>query len=433
MHFSKLMTAFLLAFGFLNASSSMAQATPPTQQEKLVDPCSPQANGPRRQLRVVLYPFIPEYKAAEELVKREFEASHPKTELVLVDLASNYYASGDNYVGSACADIYELDSVFLAEFVQNHKIKELPDEVLLPQGDLLTNADHGSRVDGKRYGAAHWVCRDFLFFKKDEKPVHPNTLSALKAFIGPKHEPDSGLLIDLKGKSTLGELYLLSAYDTYHDWSVVEPKTQVFDKSLERGLLDLKNLCDARFCRDQILHEVTGIYGQEFARKRGKALVGYSELLHSVLLESQQCGKTCLSDAEIEVDDFNISDSPSSPVSWVDSFTVSTHCEDSCWADAADFIRMMNSDEMYMKLLLPSSALSFEKAPTPPIPVPAYLLPAKSSLYSNKLLLSQAHLYPRLRSLVENAAVPSASQLNEHLRKIGATIDADLETIQPPH
>lgn len=379
----------------------------------------------RRQLKVALYPFIPEYEAAAEHIKQHFEAQNQDVELVILDLRSNYYSSSDaNYVGSADADVYELDSVFLQDFVDSKKIRELPGEALLPPDELLKNADAGTRVGGRRYGAAHWVCRDFLFYSAANKPKSDiRTLADLEAFV----RPDGLLLVDLKGKSTLGELYLISAFDRYSDWSLVAPKIDKFDPSIGIDESRVLKLCNAASCRDQIFHELTGIHGAEFARKRGKALIGYSELLHDVLTETQNgCPDTCLSDKDIDVSDLPLDDAGSTPVSWVDSFTMSTTCKGQCVVDAVRFISMMNSDEMYLTLLLPVP-LSFVQVPQPADTVPSYLLPAKASLYSNPALLGVAHLYPKMKTLVENARVPTSDKLNDKLRAIGKTIDKNLD------
>lgn len=95
-----------------------------------------QSSAQRRHLRVVLYPFIPEFTYAAETVKRLFEAENPNIELSLVDLSANYYAPpkagaapDPTYIGDAQADVYELDSVFLADFVNGKKIQALPEEM----------------------------------------------------------------------------------------------------------------------------------------------------------------------------------------------------------------------------------------------------------------------------------------------------------------
>ena len=111
-----------------------------------------------RPLTVVLYPFIPEYPTVQAELKKGFETLHPDIAVNLPDLTSNYYDSKKpNYIGTTKADVYELDSVFLKEFVKNGLVKQWPPNVLLPEDQLVRNAAAGSKVEGIRYGVAHWL------------------------------------------------------------------------------------------------------------------------------------------------------------------------------------------------------------------------------------------------------------------------------------
>jgi thiamine pyridinylase len=278
-----------------------------------------------RTLKVALYPFIPGFEAAAEYVKLRYEAENPEVTLKILDLRANYYDStDDNYIGNAGADVFELDSVLLRDFVTDGKIREMPKDGLLPSGELLSNADRGTQLDGKRYGAAHWVCCNFLFYSVDDAPQKPiNTLSDLETFIG----SNSGLIIDLRGKSTLGEYYLMAALDRYPDWKKIYPdKFNDIDSSIESDVLARSKYCDNASCRNKVLHDYTGTHGAEFARRKGKALVGYSESLHDVLSETSLCSAAdaCLPDAKIDVAELPLDDNGSKPMSWVDSFTLST-------------------------------------------------------------------------------------------------------------
>ena len=387
----------------------------------------------RQQLRVVLYPFIPEFTYAAETVKRLFEAENPDIELVVLDLSDNYYAppkpgkTDPTYIGNVQTDVYELDSVFLADFVKDRKIQPLKDDILLPQGALLENAYIGSMLGGTRYGSAHWVCGDFLFYTKDSVPAGDlKTLKDVEDFVG--SDPKFRLLVDLRGRLTLGEFYLASAYAKYKDWSAVKDHINPADPSVEADLVRVLKMCPTGRCRDQVFHEITGIYGQEFALKRSKALIGYSELLHSVLKEGITDGT--LSDADLKVASLPLDDAGAVPISWVDSFAVGTACIGDCYRRAAKFIKFMQRDDVYLKLLLPDRP-SFLLSPTGPFPIPAYLLPAKASLYSDSTLLSNAHLYPDLRKIIEGASVPTEVGLNQDLRTVSSSVDAALNKAVP--
>jgi hypothetical protein len=122
----------------------------------------------------------------------------------------------------------------------------------------------------------------------------------------------------------------------------------------------------------------------------------------------------CLSDSDIDVKEMPLDDAAILAMSWVDSFVIDSSCKDHCIQDAAEFIRYVTSGEVFLSELLPDGE------------PPAYPLPAKASIYSNPALLQRAHLYPKLKAIIESAVVPSALGLNEQLRNIGRKLDENL-------
>jgi thiamine pyridinylase len=370
-----------------------------------------------------MYPFIPEYQTVKAEVKKGFEASHPDIELQFIDLDGNYYAPGsqpqDEYIGATKADVYELDSVFLRDFVNQKKIQLWPSDALLPEDELVKNAASGSRIDGARYGAAHWACGNFIFFKGGDGGFSEiKSLSDLEAAIGkPAHPIGKGLATDLKGKSTLGEFYLMAAVDHYGDWQDAKSHLGAVDPILENDLERLVKLCDAGYCRsDQYHSKDPGIYPRLFAQQKARAYLGYSEGLHDVLAESAQCDASsqCLGDSQIDVSGFPSDDNGRHQISWVDSYVLDADCNQTCTTDAVAFVKYMNSDEVYKTILLHTG------------PAPAYLLPAKAALYQDPEVVGRAHLYPKLKSLIESAYAPSDVDLNGELRKRGTEIDGQL-------
>jgi len=368
----------------------------------------------------VLYPFIPGFGTFKAEVKSRFEQAHPDIQLEIIDLTDNYYGPfAEKYIGCAKADVYELDSVFLYDFAVNKKIQELPPEAALPSDALLKNAVVGSIANGKRYGAPHWVCGNFLFFdSSDSKLRGVKTLKELTSVIGPKPAADHGLAVDLMGKSTLGEFYLNAAFDRYGDLEQARQHILLYDATLKDDLLGVSKLCEVESCRKSDYH-LTPFFAEEFAEKHARALVGYSESLNGALVASADPAKcpaatACRTDANFEVEEVPLDDTGTHTMSWVDSFTLDKNCKDQCAKDAIAFIQFMNSDDVFLLALLPANG------------PPAYLLPAKASLYSNSSLLAKAHLYPQLKIIIETAAVPSALSLNEELRNAGRRLDADL-------
>lgn len=374
----------------------------------------------RRPLRVVLYPFIPEYQTVQSELMSGFRALHPDIDLQFTDLTSNYYdPSKANYIGSTSADVYELDSVFLKDFVTKKKIKQWPANVLLPEDQLVRNAAAGSKVDDIRYGAAHWVCGNFIFYKRtDDALAGVKRLSDLeKELGGSNHPPGRGVAVDLKGKSTLGEFYLETAFDHYADWPKAHDHLKSMDPVLEHDIVRLIDLCDPGMCRSADYHSSDpDIYARLFADQKTRVLLGYSEGLHAVLVESAQCKQKteCLTDSDIDVVGFPSDDNGRYQMSWVDSYVLDRGCDQQRTADAATFVEYMESDQVYKMILLHTGV------------APAYLLPAKAALYHDQEVIRVAHLYPQLMSLIEDAEVPSDVGLNDELRAQGAQLDREL-------
>ncbi len=378
----------------------------------------------RRPLRVVVYPFVPRYRETLYEIKARFEGGNPAIELKFVDLSGNYYAETDKngqpaagFVGTADADVIELDSVFLEEFVSKAKIQPLPQDARLPDSELLKNAIAGATVNNMRYGSPHWVCGNFLFFRADDTAMrNVRTLKDLESVIAASGvSVGSGLTVDLKGSSTLGEFYLEAAVDQ-HTWPNAAKYLGTVEKSIEDRIRRLMRLCEPGLCRD---YHGTEVYARAFARREARILIGYSETLNRMLSETTQaCRKSdgCLRDADVDVAQLSLDDTTGHQISWVDSFVVSASCNGQCVKDAASFIQFMNQDETYKRILQPG-----------PYDLPAYLLPAKSGLYSDAEVSGPAHLYPKLRSIIEGAATPTGNGLNELLRADGKQVDADLE------
>jgi hypothetical protein len=244
------------------------------------------------------------------------------------------------------------------------------------------------------------------------------TIKNLIDAVGEHPPAGGGLSVDLMGKSTLGEFYLNAAVDHFRDWDEVAAHVGAFDKDIEKHLVSIRDLCEQKTCRDDKKHQ-TSFFAEQFGAKHARALIGYSESLNGALemaADKSKCptATSCLGDADIDVEELPLDSHASKAMSWVDSFVIDKKCEKQCLTDAAEFIRFMNDDDIYMSILLTKDG------------VPAYLLPAKASLYSRQSLLDHARLYPKLRSIIENSEVPSDLGLNEELRNIGRRIEKDL-------
>jgi len=258
-----------------------------------------------RHLKIMLYPFIPDYQGFVRNVAKKFRASEEgkKVTLDFIDLTEGYYDSKSNeYIGKTVADVYEIDSVLLTELASQSEIRPLPAALAFKDDEFLTSAKRGAIVNGTVYGYPQWVCANLLFYRSNDSAIaNAKTLSDLEAAIRPEHPAASSLLADLKGKSTLGEFYLMSLFDQFHDWSVIKQYNFTGPLSAnDRQVSDIATLaalCNHGYCHSGVRHNFPDSYARKFARGKGRVLIGYSESLYDVGAENAVCSKAdnCLS------------------------------------------------------------------------------------------------------------------------------------------
>lgn len=414
-----------LAFALLPACGA-AQRLPSQATE--ARPSAAVTCEPRRTLRVVLYPYVPDAAALYARLERDFERAHPSVDVEVDTLSATYYdhRPGRGGIIEARADVYELDSVFLADFVANRRIQEVPSEAPLPT-DMLAVADRATTLDGHRYGVPHWVCGNFLFYRADDAAMGGAIgTEQVARVVGASPMRDRGLLLDLKGKLTLGELYLDSLLDRVGTVSGLTPGLTVDNlpanpmyQSTLAGFRQLMSAVPSGYGRSDPYHDVTGFYGRQFARRHGRALVGYAESLHYVLDESMNsCAAEdqCLRGADLAVTEWASAATSSRTAVWTDMFVIDRAVTDPAkLSDARAFIQFMVGDDAYRAALVPGYGEA-----------PRYLLPARASWYVNPEVTRSAPLYGRLRELIEAGETVTARNLNATLRTIGAQLDGDL-------
>jgi thiamine pyridinylase len=407
------------------AGAPCPQAAPVAQPAPRAAPSPPLTScavkGPecrRRVLTVALYPYVPDFYRMFADAKAEFEKRHLDVEVVPVWLPNYYDSTAPDSIRKTEANVLEIDSVFLTDMLKDDKIVPLPADSAPSEKDFAPAAVQAARRDGRWIGSPHWLCSDFVYSTK-AKPFTGATLKDLEQFVGAKHPDGSGLLVDMMGKSTLGELYLDALVDEAGTFPAALVRVPMAPEAAEvTDLQRLLGLCDAKYCRDQAHHDDPSGYTHEFAAKQGSALVGYSEATHDVLraLKGQDCTAkpgACISADDVVVSPFPLADAGAHPFVWVDTLAINKKCTDVCAVDAAAFIAMMNEDAHLTADLLPT------------LDVPRYLLPAKTTLDGQ--LVSRAPLYARFRSITRDAPPAMDLGLGDALHTVGGQITKQLK------
>ncbi len=392
----------------------------------------------RRPLKVALYPYVPEKAAMYWRVEQQFEDKHPGVDLRYVDLGAYYY-SGQlmEAFQKSQADVIEVDTVFLRDLVDGELVQKLPDN-LLPANTFFEYAQKAGVVNGETYGAPHWICGNFIYFRKDDPEYDRfkaiDSLEDLERILGRPSGSSSALMLDLRGSSTLGEKYLDALLDTYVD--PVETLKRVdpckLDQSALASLNRLFSLSPGGLCDSDKHHEFGQYYARQFGHRKARAMIGYSErmhfvvdhYLHGVREDEPAVGriKWTWNDAigryvahgfdDVDVVPATMSDKGSTMLSWVDALCIRKGVTGQTKNDAVAFIQFFNAEKLTAEVLTPEYGHA-----------PRYLLPARLAVYEDKSLLQAAPLYARFRQVMHKGISLRGRKLNDKLRKIGKAIE----------
>ena len=377
----------------------------------------------QRTLKVSLYPYLPNVSDLYWKLEVEFERLHPDIELI-IDLNSWYYYAQDSTrergINFDEADVYELDCIFLKEFIEKGKIQKLPSSFNLDERDFLPMASI-AKSGNSWYGVPHWVCGNFMYYKEGDNDISKvDNLKDLEHTIDLKDLPNNGLLIDLKGKSTIGELYLDALLDEYSSYT--DAKQYIEIDNINNATVDNLNrvlkLTDANLGRIDDYHDRLGYYARKFSRNKARVYVGYAETSYYMInekLQSCSLNEACLDPSEIQIGEWSISDNGSTPIGWVDLFVIDSKVNAEKLSDAKAFIDFMMKDQTYKMILTPGWGEA-----------PRYILPSKVALYSDGELLEKAPLYSKFFPIIKKAVSVSDAGLNYRLRQIGKKLDEEL-------
>jgi thiamine pyridinylase len=366
-----------------------------------------------RTLRVVFYPFIPDVTTAALKVKQLFEDGCPGLDLELIIDPDYYSSEKQKGILYAAADVYEVDSVFFADFVRLNKVQPIAQSVIDSAGPVVPMARKIGTRDGATFGVPHWLCTDFLVYRKDHEDIGSITgFSDARRIFG---NSGNRLVVDLKGASTLGELYLSAIAENYGVDDVVRHLSSI-DPGAYRTVTELLSFNPLGFGRDEDYHERDGFYQRQFARGVGSAFVGYSETTRYIFTEAAQSCKhgECLSAADIDVGLLPLADKPAKPVAWVDMYMIGAGVSDVKLRDAQAFISFMMQPTTYKQLVIPKDE------------VPRYLLPARDDIYADAEIVQNAPLYAKFKPIIATATPVTGDNLNDDLRKLGKEIDTEL-------
>jgi thiamine pyridinylase len=310
-------------------------------------------------LRVALYPYVPDSARVFQQLEAAFECLYPGLNLELVEEPNATYRyydfdmqkkRGFQFVD---ADIYEIDTILLSDFVAAKKIAP----IALPYNDFDAAAVRAVERNGVTYAVPHWLCGNFLFYRRgDAEIANARTWTDLSTILA---ERGQTLFVDLKGGLTLGEWYLTVLTEVIGLEAAQQAIVQGAPVNEDAiGLLTkILDSCPAGFCRSETLHDRTGIYSRAFVRGQVAAYVGYSESIHYGLRETfDNClpGSGCLNETQIAVRKLpSIGRTDSAGLGWVDALAIDARLTGAKKELALAFVRFATDIATYRLLLTP--------------------------------------------------------------------------------
>jgi len=368
------------------------------------------------ELRVSLFPYIPDRAAFAVWIEREFEARHPGVDLIVDDMNAAYEA-GYGYDPENAArkllaggddrlDMLEIDTVTLDALVDLNALT--PFEVR--RGDYYGFARTAVRTRGRTYGVPHWTCGYFVITEHQRVSRAANArefvrrLQALRNGRAP-------LVGDLSGSWTSPSIYLDAYIDTYPGRTAARGLSDANNGRVLAALRDVGTICRNGAC---------GVDGEAaqaaFARGEYNALVGYSENLNGVLRHP---------DRRIEPARIRIAPAPlgagNKPYMFTDALVLSRRCDGACRRAAQAFAEFYLSDEVMAAMMMSRDA---------PGAPPRYLLPATRGAMRHDLVRRDPIYRQLARALPNavpypNAGLPAAVEA----REIRGRVDRALQNV----
>jgi thiamine pyridinylase len=359
-------------------------------------------------LKVALYPYVPDRHQLFLDLEAAFEDKHKGVDVVLVEPSiwkDKYYkASAHDIAETLKADIYEIDTIRLSDFIDSGVIAPLPP---MSFEDFEPMALEAVKRDGKLYAAPHWLCGKVLIYRADAEHIaHAKTWQEFVDGALKHREP---VLFDMYGTTTVGEWYLSMLADKkgLHQAEAEVIAMNAPDREVMATLNQLVDVCPDPYCRDEGLHDMTGVYAREFVRKRAIAYIGYTETLYYALEELKTaCGpaSACLKEEEIRIRPLpRMTPAATGPtLGWVDGLAISSKIHGRKKELALEFIRDAVSNDTYKKALQPEWPY-----------VPRYLIPA-----AHRIPYENAPLYPDIYEAFKGRATATETGINGKLREL---------------
>lgn len=369
---------------------------------------SQSARNNRFQLRVSLYPWVPEAESLVQWIETDFESKNSGIDLVIRPLEKSYDWKPE-YVGDLAYEIDKAVAALTTKGEDSQHLVEVDTMILgalakrgavapfgLANPNFLAAATEAVTWKGKTYGVPHWTCGYFVISEASSIRGADNVnefLLSLKS----ANTKRVDLVGDLDGSWDSVMVYLDAFRDTYPFRSL--------EKALSQTELDSAAVASLRATGTACSKDGKSLCGSDgvdlFATGGADALVGYSERLNPILAHpKRKVSKLYIASATLGGGD--------KPTLFTDALVMSPSCSNrQCQEAARRFASYYVSDKVFEVVLM---SLDVGASATP-----RYLLPSTKTAFDfGKVRTDQ--LYKQLKTEIEdakpypNSGVPEARE-----------------------
>jgi thiamine pyridinylase len=362
----------------------------------------------RLQLRISLYPWIPDPDSFLAFIEADFEAKNPDIDLVVRPLVKSYdwepefvadlayepdktAAALTDKTNADFQDIVEIDTLTLGVLAEHNALAPFRVKGL----SFLPFATDAGTWHGQPFGVPHWTCGYFVI-SENSAIRHTHNAEDLAATLDSTGTDRVGLAGALDGSWDSISVYLDGFRDTYPSGDMQQALQQPqIDPVVAEHFQHLRSVCikdGVNYCGADAV--------DLFATGGANGLIGFSERLNPILAHpAKTVGELHIASATLGGGD--------APVGFVDALVLSPQCSsERCRKAAQRFANYYVSDETFE-----SSLMALDTAAR----VPRYLLPSTTSALEFGLV-GQDRLYAELKGEIRkttalpNVGVPEARE-----------------------
>ena len=348
------------------------------------------APAPKRfQLRVSLYPWIPNATSFFQWIETDFEAKHPDIDLVVRPLAKSFgladLAYEPDQTAAALTDernpdfqhLVELDTLILGALAQRGAIAPFA----VQNARFLPAAAEAVTWNNQTVGVPHWTCGYFVI-SEDPTIRTATNIFDLVSILSAQATPRVDLAGDLANPWDAITGYLDAFRDTYPRGDLQQAVTQ---PGMDPDVKDYLSMLQSACSKDGVSY--CGADAVDlFATGNADALIGYSERLNPILAHAKKTVGT------LHVASATLGDGDA-PALFTDALVLSPRCSSlQCQSAAQRFATYYVSDAVFEVALMALDAGLGS--------VPRYLLPSTTSAFEYGLVGTD-RLYGQLKEEIK--------------------------------